>query len=219
MTTTKPKRAKVPTVAAPRKKLEAKFSESKDTARAEALAKLATRPSANAAMVMAAYTKPLGVGDEELGELVASLAESAEKLQGGDLSRCEAMLFGQAHALQSIFMNLARRATSQEYLKQWEAYLRMAMKAQNQCRMTLETLATIKNPPVVYAKQANINNGGQQQVNNGAAAAIPTTHAANPAAKKTELLEASDGQGLDTGTQSQAGCHRPAYWSQLMIGV
>jgi hypothetical protein len=33
--------------------------------------------------------------------------------------------------------------------------------------MTLETLATIKNPPVVYARQANINNGGQQQVNNG----------------------------------------------------
>ena len=42
--------------------------------------------------------------------------------------------------------------------------MRMAMKAQNQCRMTLETLATIKNPPVVFAKQANINNGGQQQV-------------------------------------------------------
>ena len=71
------------------------------------------------------------------------------------------------HALQAIFMNLARRAASPEYLKQWEAYLRMAMKAQNQCRMTLETLATIKNPPVVFARQANINNGGQQQVNNG----------------------------------------------------
>ena len=53
--------------------------------------------------------------------------------------------------------------------------MRMAMKAQNQCRMTLETLATIKNPPVVFARQANINNGGQQQVNNGVkpAAALP----------------------------------------------
>jgi hypothetical protein len=46
-----------------------------------------------------------------------------------------------------------------------ENYMRMAMRAQNQCRMTLETLATIKNPPVVFAKQANINNGGQKQVN------------------------------------------------------
>jgi hypothetical protein len=64
-------------------------------------------------------------------------------------------------------VNLARRATKQEYMKNWEGYLRMALKAQNQCRMTLETLATIKNPPV-FTKQANINNGGQQQVNNGA---------------------------------------------------
>ena len=44
--------------------------------------------------------------------------------------------------------------------------MRMAMKAQSQCRMTIETLATLKNPQVVFAKQANINNGGQQQVNN-----------------------------------------------------
>jgi len=29
--------------------------------------------------------------------------------------------------------------------------------------MTLETLATLKNPQVVYARQANINNGGQQR--------------------------------------------------------
>jgi hypothetical protein len=32
-------------------------------------------------------------------------------------------------------------------------------------RMTLESLATIKNPPVVYARQANIAHG-PQQVNN-----------------------------------------------------
>ena len=40
--------------------------------------------------------------------------------------------------------------------------MRMALKAQNQCRMTLETLATIKNPPVVFAKQANTAQGPQQ---------------------------------------------------------
>ena len=30
----------------------------------------------------------------------------------------------------------------------------------SQCRVTLEILATIKNPPVVIARQANINNCG-----------------------------------------------------------
>lgn len=39
---------------------------------------------------------------------------------------------------------------------------RMALKAQNQCRMTLETLATIENPPVVFARQANVTTGPQQ---------------------------------------------------------
>jgi len=40
------------------------------------------------------------------------------------------------------------------------------LKAQSQCRATLEALAAIKNPPIVYARQANIA-AGPQQVNNG----------------------------------------------------
>ena len=153
------------------------------------MAKMALRPSVNAAAVMVTYTKPLG--EQDLAALVASLSAGMDDLWAGDLKHAEAMLYGQAHALQSIFMNLARRAASQEYLKQWEAYLRMALKAQNQCRMTLETLATIKNPPVVFARQANINNGGQQQVNNGPApTTTPTSaHPGATASRPNELLE------------------------------
>ena len=77
------------------------------------------------------------------------------------------MLYGQAKALETIFMKLARRATTMQELKHWEAYLRMALKAQNQCRMTLETLATIKNPPAMFARQANIAQSPQQVNNNG----------------------------------------------------
>jgi hypothetical protein len=51
--------------------------------------------------------------------------------------------------------------------------MRLALRAQNQCRATLETLAAIKNPPVVFAKQANIANG-PQQVNNGVGTAPRT---------------------------------------------
>ncbi len=36
-----------------------------------------------------------------------------------------------------------------------EGFMRMALRAQSQCRTTLETLAAIKNPPSVYARQAN----------------------------------------------------------------
>ena len=55
----------------------------------------------------------------------------------------------------------------------------------------------------VFARQANINNGGQQQVNNGGTPSVPP--AANFSTEQTELLETSDGQRLDTGTQSKAG--------------
>ena len=46
-----------------------------------------------------------------------------------------------------------------------KAYLGLALKAQGQCRMTLETLGNIVNPPAVFAKQANFTTG-PQQVNN-----------------------------------------------------
>jgi hypothetical protein len=40
----------------------------------------------------------------------------------------------------------------------------MALKAQNQCRMTLEMLATFKNPPLILPKQANIARGKSDSV-------------------------------------------------------
>ena len=131
------------------------------------------------------------------------MADEVEKLENGDLARCEAMLYGQAHALQAIFMNLALRAAMQEHMKHWEAFLRMALKAQNQCRMTLETLAAIKNPPVVFVRQANIAHG-PQQVNN-AIVPGPVAPAAKPESLETELLEASNGERLDTGAAGTTG--------------
>src|SRR6185437_3352262 len=67
-----------------------------------------------------------------------------------------------------------------------ETYMKLALRAQNQARMTLETLATIKNPPVVFAKQANIANN--QQVNNGDA--VPVAHAGEMENPPNKLLEA-----------------------------
>lgn len=204
-------------------KKEARPAAAPDPEKSEALATMALRPSVNAAAVIASYGKPLGIKQDDIGFLVNRLADDVKDVWAGDTKRAEAMLFGQAHALQSMFMELARRATAQEYLKQWEAYLRMALKAQNQCRMTLETLATIKNPPVVFARQANINNGGQQQVNNGAAPppAEALAHAANMQAAPTGLLEQQHAEWLDTRAAGATGgadqhlapvgeVHRPA---------
>lgn len=113
------------------------------------------------------------------------------------------MLASQASALNTMFGELARRAAQNmdAHMQATDAYMRMALKAQNQCRMTLETLATIKNPPVVFAKQANISNG-PQQVNNG----VPVATGARenlPAPNK--LLEHQHVERMDARTASAAG--------------
>ncbi len=101
--------------------------------------------------------------------LIDQLRGQAAAVNRGDLSQAEAMLMNQATALQSLFARLAERGMGCDHAPAFEANMRMALRAQSQCRATLETLAAIKNPPTVYAKQANFA-AGHQQVNNGTAA-------------------------------------------------
>lgn len=75
------------------------------------------------------------------------------------------MLVSQATALQTLFARLTEKALGAEYLGHFEAFMKLALRAQSQCRATLETLAAVKNPPVVYAQQANVTTG-PQQINN-----------------------------------------------------
>jgi hypothetical protein len=111
-------------------------------------------------------------GDLSLTDMVESLQANGEAANRGDLSAAERMLCAQAVALNAIFSEMARRAAVNmgEYIDAADRYMRLALKAQSQSRATIEALAAIKNPPVVYARQANIANG-PQQVNNGA---VPT---------------------------------------------
>lgn len=138
----------------------------------------------------------LGSEDLQLMSLIGALTEQADKVHEGDLKRLEATLSAQAHSLDVIFNLLAQRAAANmgQYLDATERYLRLALKAQGQCRATLETLATIKNPPVVFARQANIAHG-PQQVNNGLEPNA-RARAGNPN-QTSELLESQHGERLD----------------------
>lgn len=112
--------------------------------------------------------QPASLADEiDVPGLLATLRDHATAVNDGDLSRAEAMLINQADALQCVFVNLAERALRQEYLVHAEGFIRLALKAQSQCRATLETLSNVKNPPVIYARQANVTTG-PQQINNAA---------------------------------------------------
>ena len=77
------------------------------------------------------------------------------------MTRAEAMLLSQAHTLDELFNSLVMKGLDQTHMPHYESFLRLAYKAQSQCRSTLQSLSDIKNPSVVYAKQANITNGNQ----------------------------------------------------------
>jgi hypothetical protein len=163
---------------------------SRDKAADRITAEMCLSPIVGNAVTARTFAKG-SFGSCDLTESVAVIAEFAAKAQKNDLSEVEAMLVAQSAALNAIFTELARRAALNmgEYLQATEIYLRLALKAQAQCRVTLQTLAEIKNPhPVAFVKQANIANG-PQQVNNGVQVAgdVPA-RAEDLAAGPNELL-------------------------------
>ncbi len=145
--------------------------------------------------------QPKNLADEiDTPTLLATLRDQAAAVQGGDLAHAEAMLTNQASSLQALFVRLTERAMEQTQMPNLEGFMRMALRAQSQCRATLETLVGIKNPPLIFAKQANIANG-HQQINN--VAVIPA-HAEENKTEQTKLIEAQHGNYLDTGTTGEA---------------
>lgn len=124
-------------------------------------------PEMQAAARMESWGK--WAGQPDVSETAIALIEDAKKVNTGDLGTLERMLYAQAVSLDTMFTSLARRAHGQEFLPQFQAFTNLALRAQSQCRSTIEALAEIKNPkPVAFVKQANIAH--QQQVNNGDAA-------------------------------------------------
>ena len=182
-----------------------------DQTTAQALSRAALRPSINGASVIEAFQGNVMGKEVDLGELVEGLADSCRRVKDGDLSTLEAMLVSQATALQTMFCSLARRAANQEHLRQYEAFMGLALKAQAQSRATISALVDLKYPrQATFVKQANIAHG-PQQVNNGIAAPDGLAHAEKTQPEQNKLLEGA-GNGrtyLDTGAEAKAaGSHQ-----------
>lgn len=177
---------------------------------AQALSRAALNPSIISAATMTAFQGNLMGDDLDMGELVDSLSEGCKRVNRGDLSNLEDMLVAQATTLQTLFASLARRAANQEQLRQYEAFMGLALKAQAQSRATISALVDLKFPrQATFVKQANIAHG-PQQVNNGTTTPGGTAHAETPQCQPNELLE-DQGHGsanLDTrATTAPAGSH------------
>jgi len=92
-----------------------------------------------------------------------------------------------------------------EYINAAEIYLRLALKAQAQCRTTVEALVEMKHPrPVAFVSQANISSG-PQQVNNATPPACTSSRAGNFSNPSNELLEVKNEERLDIGATGSTG--------------
>lgn len=144
-------------------------------------------------------------GAIDLTEALTVMKEKFKRINAGDLTELESTLAAQVISLNTIFTVLAKRATTCEYLNQVETNLRLALKAQAQCARTVEVLAAMKNPPIVFAKQANIAQG-HQQINNGDQSIAHAGKTKNPS---NELLNEADNATLDTrGTITASGANQ-----------
>ena len=162
----------------------------------EAVAKILTMPEVGAASTIR------GLNDiHDVNALTKILSQQTADVVGGNMTRPEAILLSQAHTLDALFNSLVMKGLGQTHMPHYESFLRLAYKAQSQCRSTLQTLSDIKNPSVVYAKQANITNGNQQ-INNG----VPAPRTQENKNYSNELLEHTHGERLDTREKSTASC-------------
>ena len=82
---------------------------------------------------------------------------------GGDLAFASAMLASQAITLDTMFTEMARRSAHNmgEYIHASERYGRLALKAQSNCRATLEALAKLHQPREQTVRHVHVNEGGQ----------------------------------------------------------
>lgn len=169
---------------------------------------LATSGLLHAAAVMEPLQKNLVGADATTDAIFSALETKLDLVKSGDLAPVESMLLSQAMSLQTLYASLARKATSQEYLKQYQVHLTLALKAQAQSRATLEALVELKHPrhSPTFVKQANIANG-PQQINQHMYATMQShknSPAEDPHAAPNKLLEEIH-ERLDTGAAATPG--------------
>jgi hypothetical protein len=164
-----------------------------------AIAEAALSPEMANASTTADYTTAI-FPDICLQDCIEVMQADVKAVNGGNLDKLEGMLTAQAEALNAIFNNFAKRAIHSTHMPQLDIYTRLAMKAQAQCRTTVEAIAEIKYPKsATFIKEANI--AQQQQVNNGKAPAHAREKDITPT---NELLTESAHAALDTGRTGAA---------------
>lgn len=120
----------------------------------------------NAQLVGALGKGAMGDPSVSLAESVALVGEAAKKVEAKDLSGLTAMLTAQAMTLDAVFTEMTRRAANNlgSYPDAVDRYTHLALKAQSQCRTTVEALTKIVRGNEQVVKHVYVDNRGGQAV-------------------------------------------------------
>lgn len=143
--------------------------QTKDETGAQAMARKLLQPILKNAAAASAFTSKMVGSELELpgiGDYADHVHLAARDAAGGDMTMASKMLAAQAITLDSMFAELARRAAMNmgEFIEASERYGRLALKAQSNCRATLEALAKLHQPREQTVKHVHVNEGGQAVV-------------------------------------------------------
>lgn len=128
------------------------------------IASLVLSPESTNALVIQAFGSIITQKYADHEQTQFELQQQIEALKSDSpLERAERLLISQAESLNAIFCEMSQRASIKSSIREQESLMRLALKAQSQCRSTLDTLACLKQPSVIFAKTANI--AQHQQVN------------------------------------------------------
>jgi hypothetical protein len=154
-------KAKKPATGKNTLEIEAKDGDDRDVL----LAKLALGPGARHAATASNFAASL-FSDKHQSPIMASTAAIAGTMaaaRNGDKAMPSDILAAQAVVLDTMFTELARRSAINmgQHIDAADRYMRLALKAQANCRATLEALAKLHQPREQTVKHVHVNEGGQ----------------------------------------------------------
>lgn len=102
----------------------------------------------------------------DISDTVEIMADACKKVRDGDLSDQRDILTSQAMALDALFTSMVNHSAQNmgEYLDASERYMRLALKAQTQCRTTIEALDRLARGGEQVIKHVHVDNRGGQAV-------------------------------------------------------
>ncbi|EKD75567.1 MAG: hypothetical protein ACD_44C00096G0003 [uncultured bacterium] len=134
-------------------------------------------------------------------DLVKEIRKEVREIQHGNFKSIERRLLSQAIVLSSVFDRMLAQLGSAKFTNQVQVFGHLALKAQAQCRVTLATLADLRNPQkTTFIKQQN--NAVNQQINTE----VKSENPRNFKNSSNELLSEKKHEAMDfRGAQGAVG--------------